>query len=83
MSCMFDRLSHAVTNTCSKEPDSFGDKLFRIKLRWSWLRREQAVTSEFISEVAKLLNCFEEQEHEASLKRTGLTHYSCPVYQVA
>jgi hypothetical protein len=82
MSCMHDRLKQAVNKTCSKEPDSFGDQLFCKSLRWSWLKREQAVTVGFLEEVAVLLNKFESEAYEASVLETGFDFLACRVYRI-
>lgn len=79
MSCMKDRLTAAIDASCTKEPDSLGDRLFNAKLAWSFADRTGGPDAALMIRVCDLLNEFEAIKYAA--KYADLPHISLRVYR--
>lgn len=59
ISVLHDHLKAAIRNTDSSEPDSFGDKLFCVKRKFSNRVQHGDINAGFLREVCDLMNGFD------------------------
>jgi hypothetical protein len=82
ISVLKDCLSSAISKTDSVTPDSFGDKLFRLKLLFSLKCRSSSVTKEFLEEVCLMMNTYEKDSVDRKNAESGFNVVKFTPYSV-